>query len=419
MNVYIENQLVVDKLDVVAVTGGTFRAYVITTLPILVTDGTLTMTMNTTVGQVMISGIEVIASANIVTHRINCGSTSNTLVRMNDVTWNKDAFFASGAASNRCTTLNITNSIYCSSRFFRTTSGTPFRYNIPVPYNNAIYSLRLYFNEHVRSFVFDGIVILVVVIERLCWNVTGTVHSYPFSFLLSSSGFSYELQYYNAIGARVYDVWTEGTLLLNKLDIFRLAPGKNVPLIMTAPNPILITDGTMTIDFVEVSGEPHINGIEVVYIGPPIVVSPPIAPTTPISIPIKAPTKVPTKAPIKPPTRAPTKAPVVVPVPVPVPPVPVPVPTTTVGNIVHRINCGSTAQVIVPPNNVVWTPDQYATGGLPYNTCGSVTNSIYCTSRYFRTTDVTPHRYQLPVAVSNRMYTVRLHFAEQVGTAIY
>ena len=225
----------------------------------------------------------------------------------------------------------------------------------------------------------------------------------------------------------MYDVFVENTLWLDNFDIFLLAPGKNVPLVLSATAPILITDGTMTIDFVEMTGEPHINGIEVIYVGPPIVVAPPTAPTAPISIPIQAPTKLPTNAPavapilvapVRPPTRMPTKAPVVVPVPLPVPvPAPVPVPTTTVGNIVHRINCGSTRQVIVPPNNVVWTPDQYASGGLPYATCGNVTTSIYCTSRYFRAVDVTPYRYHLPVAVSNRAYTVRLHFAEQVRTS--
>jgi Malectin domain len=151
--VYIEDQLVVDNLDVVAATGGALRALVITTLPVYVSDGTLTITMNATVGQVMISGIEVIASANTVTHRINCGSTSNTLIRMNDITWSKDMFALSGATSNRCTKSNITDSIYCSSRYFRTSLGTPLRYNIPVPYNNAWYALKLYFNEHVRGLI--------------------------------------------------------------------------------------------------------------------------------------------------------------------------------------------------------------------------------------------------------------------------
>lgn len=149
MDVTIEDQVVVKNLDVVAVMGGPFRAHVITTLPVPVSDGTLTLTLSATVGQAMISGLEIIESANIVTHRINCGATSNKLITMNGDTWSKDTFAASGAVSNRCTKLNITNSIYCSSRYFRTSLGTPLRYNIPVPYNNALYALKLHFNEHV------------------------------------------------------------------------------------------------------------------------------------------------------------------------------------------------------------------------------------------------------------------------------
>ena len=118
--------------------------------------------------------------------------------------------------------------------------------------------------------------------------------------------------------------------------------------------------------------------------------------------PISTPMKVPVPVPVKTPIQLPTKATIV--------------PTTTIaGNIVHRINCGSTNQVVVPPNNIVWTPDQYASSGLSFNTCGTITTSIYCTSRYYRAADPAPHRYSLPVFANNRAYTVRLHFAEQVG----
>jgi hypothetical protein len=85
---------------------------------------------------------------------------------------------------------------------------------------------------------------------------------------------------------------------------------------------------------------------------------------------------------------------------------------------IHRINCGSTKQVVVPPNNVVWAPDQYSTPGKMYDTCGTNTTSIYCTNRYFRTVDSAPHQYNLPVPTNNRTYTVRLHFAEQVRVGV-
>jgi Malectin domain len=147
--------------------------------------------------------------------------------------------------------------------------------------------------------------------------------------------------------------------------------------------------------------------------------SAPIKPPTkaPVTAPILPPTKAPVTAPIKPPTKAPVLAPITPPTKAPVlapikPPTKAPVPTTT-ETIVHRINCGSANQVAVPPNNIVWTPDQYSSAGVLFNTCGNITNSIYCTSRFFRTSNAAPYRYNLPVT-SNRTYTVRLHFAEQV-----
>jgi hypothetical protein len=134
----------------------------------------------------------------------------------------------------------------------------------------------------------------------------------------------------------------------------------------------------ITIEFVRIKDNPQINGIEVLDGGAPI---------APAVAPILAPIKLPTNAPIV---------------------------TTNIGNIVHRINCGSTNQVAVSPNNIVWTPDQYSTSGLSYNTCDNTASSIYCTSRFFRTSDNVPHRYNLPIPANMRTYTVRLHFAEQV-----
>lgn len=149
MNITIENEVVLNNFDVVAVTGGRLRAHIITTLPQLVTDGVLTINFKSIIGPPIISGVEIIQSANLVTHRINCGALSNTLTVVNGTTWSKDQFALSGGTSNRCTKLNVTNSIDCSTRYFRTSIGTPLRYNIPVPYNNSLYALKLHFLEHV------------------------------------------------------------------------------------------------------------------------------------------------------------------------------------------------------------------------------------------------------------------------------
>jgi Malectin domain len=88
--------------------------------------------------------------------RINCGST--TPVTMNNVTWNRDEYAMSGALYNTCG--NTTNSIYCSSRYFQTKKGTPFQYNIPVPFNNTSYQLRLHFAEYVRSCIVSNGILL-------------------------------------------------------------------------------------------------------------------------------------------------------------------------------------------------------------------------------------------------------------------
>ena len=95
------------------------------------------------------------------TIRINCGATQRyhpVVTQPNNITWHRDAHYQSGQISNRCARSNVvgggggnqSSSIYCTSRYFRSASyGTPLRYDIPVPTNNASYSLRLYFNEQV------------------------------------------------------------------------------------------------------------------------------------------------------------------------------------------------------------------------------------------------------------------------------
>jgi hypothetical protein len=191
------------------------------------------------------------------------------------------------------------------------------------------------------------------------------------------------LQFHNQINLRIFDVLVEGSLVLNDFDIFRDAPGKNIPEVATSN--VFVTDGTITIDFVNVTGDPSINGIEIIYTGGGVV---PSAPT------VIAPTKTPTKVPTKVPSVAPAS------------------PQT--GNVLYRINSGSSSQVIVPPNNLVWDPDQFVVTGIPYDNCNSTAGSIYCSGRYFQTAFGTPFRYDLPVTVSNRTYEVRLHFAEPV-----
>lgn len=190
------------------------------------------------------------------------------------------------------------------------------------------------------------------------------------------------IQYHERVDARLFDIYIEGALVADDFDIYDSSSGGDVPYILTTST--FVTDGMITIEFVRHKDNPQINGIEVLDGGAPFV--------TPAATPTKAPLKLPTKAPVVSPT---------------------------VGNIVHRINCGNTNQVVIPPNNIVWTPDQYSSSGLSYNTCGDISTSIYCSSRYFRATDAAPYRYNLPVSSNKRTYTVRLHFAEQVRLRLF
>jgi hypothetical protein len=152
------------------------------------------------------------------------------------------------------------------------------------------------------------------------------------------------------------DVTVEGILVLDNLDVFAKVGG-NAAYVYTVPQSIAVNDGFLTIAFIPSKQNPMISGIEVL----------PAPPPSPL----------------------------------------------------FRINCGSTAQVI-DSNSVAWGPDQYFNNiGSLYSTCGSITNSIYCTSRYFRATSAPPFRYEIPVPVSNAPYQLRLHFAEQVRDLIH
>ena len=186
-------------------------------------------------------------------------------------------------------------------------------------------------------------------------------------------------------------------MVLDNFDIIRDAPGKFTPKVITTNT--YVTDGTITIDFTAVTSDPSLNGIEVIYTtgsgGAPS------APTVPIPVPTPAQLLVPVPAPIPAAPITLTNAPIVSPV-------------SVTGNLLYRINSGSSSQVIVPPNNLVWDPDQFVLTGLPFNDCSNMTGSIYCSGRSFQPAYGTPFRYDIPIPASNRTYQVKLHFAESV-----
>ena len=76
------------------------------------------------------------------------------------------------------------------------------------------------------------------------------------------------IQYHNHANRRIFDVFVEGVLVADNLDIYARAPGTNVPYIITVST--FITDGAVTIDLERNKDNPQINGIEVFDDGEPI-----------------------------------------------------------------------------------------------------------------------------------------------------
>jgi len=163
-------------------------------------------------------------------------------------------------------------------------------------------------------------------------------------------------QAFSEPNSRVMDVYVDGVLVRDNLDIAAIV-GKNAAYVYTVPHAFPINDGALNVGLVPSKQNPFISGIEVLPTQPP--------------------------------------------------------------QALYRINCGSSTQV-TDSNNFVWSADQFfINSGKSYNTCGSVTNNVYCTSRYFRTINGSPFRYDIPVPVSSATYTIRLHFSEQVRLYVY
>lgn len=93
-------------------------------------------------------------------------------------------------------------------------------------------------------------------------------------------------KYFQKANARKFDVFVEGSLVLDDLDIFAVAPGSNVLYVVTVST--FVTDGAISIDLVRNTQNPQINGIEVFDDGAPIpapTISPVTAPSNPAPVP--------------------------------------------------------------------------------------------------------------------------------------
>jgi len=162
-NVKVENSLLMGSLDVVQEVGPK-TAFVLEQI-YTVTDGAVTIELDKSIENPMISGIEIISTsaptppptpptpsptappASSIT-RINVGGGEYTDTVGN--IWQADAYFGGkGSAYTACPAI-IPNSddddLYCSNRWFGWWTPSPLRYEIPVPANDQ-YQVNLHFAE--------------------------------------------------------------------------------------------------------------------------------------------------------------------------------------------------------------------------------------------------------------------------------
>jgi hypothetical protein len=183
--------------------------------------------------------------------------------------------------------------------------------------------------------------------------------------------------YFTGPNQRKFDVYIDGSLVLNDLDVVTAAGGARKALMI--PFTKAISDGSATIEFIGVVDNPMINGIEIV---------PATGPPTPSVV-------LPTLPPV-PATLA-----------------PVPTPSSTA----IRINTGG-GQYTDPSGNV-WMADAYfGNKGNGYGSCGSdilgtTLDGLYCYNRWYGGADNLI--YEIPIANGN--WEVRLMFAEIYFTA--
>ncbi|MEB3215657.1 MAG: malectin domain-containing carbohydrate-binding protein [Nostocales cyanobacterium 94392] len=178
--------------------------------------------------------------------------------------------------------------------------------------------------------------------------------------------------YWDSAAKRSFDLSAEGQLVLDDLDIFTEAGGKNIALDKSFN--VTVSDGTLNLDFLTNSDNAKLAAIEI--IGGSV--------ATPDPIPNPDPT----------PTPDPTPNP---------DPIPNPDPTS---NII-RINAGGSAYT--DANGNLWKADQYFDGGRTYSTKAEIFKTeedrLYQTERWAKNLG-----YDIPVIDGN--YKVNLHFAE-------
>lgn len=262
--------------------------------------------------------------------RINAGGKAFTDTAGKQ--WQADDFFLSGSPYNAGIEAALDNGVmYSTERYFNIwVHPQPFLYEIPVPAVGE-YATILYFME----------------------------------------------SYWQSAGQRVFDVWVEGSLFVNSLDIVAEV-GHKQPLILDTTT--MVTDGSLTIEFVAQVENPKISGIEVMDISQ---YSPPTEAPTVSFAPSAAPSI----------STALTTS-------------PAPSATPAWKNI--HINCGG-QEYISNDGLVTWQADAYFTGGGVY-VDGSNDIAPTADDPLFHSERHGTFMYEIPVGVGN--YEITVHLAE-------
>jgi len=182
-------------------------------------------------------------------------------------------------------------------------------------------------------------------------------------------------QHFTVSGRRVFDVWVQGAMAVNDLDLFATV-GQNKAFIVDVT---ASADKAIEIRFESVKENPMISAIEILYQG---------SNPGPVPVPVPAP------------------APVPIPAPVPVPSPVAPTPTGTFTDLL--INCGGGAYKEAAGVRT-WKADQYFTGGGTY-TRGALAISNTQDDTVYQSERNGAFNYEIPVPSGD--YEIKLHFAE-------
>jgi hypothetical protein len=201
-NVSMEGKVVLSKLDVVAKVGPN-AAYDVT-LPVTVTDGVLSISFQSVVGNAMVNAIRV--QPKEVVFAVNAGGAQ--YVGTDDTGYEADARFSGGSTDTKTPAITGTadDQLYHSWRY-----GT-FSYAVPVADGNYLVTLKFADN---------------------LWSQAGQ---------------------------RVFNVSMEGKVVLSNLDVVAEV-GPNAAYDVTLP--VTVTDGVLSISFQSVVGNAMVSGIVV------------------------------------------------------------------------------------------------------------------------------------------------------------